>query len=109
MKSGKTAKRLLHYISSPKGELFPVPKGAEGPNATRSLTHPHKINGVSFNGGIGGENKQVSTVRIMDAVPPRGKSPAYPNGYVAYENARRQKVDPYTGKTVSNQKGHYEL
>lgn len=68
-----------------------------------------KNTGVSYTGGKGGTNGQVSTVRIMDPTPPRGKSPGYPNGYVKYENFGGQGVDPITGRTLPNAKSHFGL
>lgn len=42
----------------------------------------------------------------MSAAPPdtapKGSNPGYPGGYVKYENATGQAVNPATGKIVSN-------
>lgn len=53
-------------------------------------------------GGKGGENGQVATMRNMNA------NKSNPNGYVKYENANHQPVDPVSGKTVSNAAGHIQ-
>jgi hypothetical protein len=58
--------------------------------------------GVQFVGGNGGRglDQRVTGVRIMDPVV-SGKY-TYPEGYVTYENAAGQVVNPWSGKTVSN-------
>ena len=68
--------------------------------------------GVKFIGGKDGENGQVDTMRIMYPIPARGKYPAYPRGYIVYENREEptaQGVDPYTGRTLSNAEKHFSL
>ena len=58
--------------------------------------------GFRYIGGSGGHglDPRVSEVRIMDPVPSRGQSPGYTGGYVTYNNAVGQSVNPYTGRTV---------
>ena len=49
---------------------------------------------------------------MMNPTPARGNSPAYPNGYMKYENnaqPRAQGVDPYSGKTLPNSKSHFPI
>lgn len=48
-------------------------------------------------------------MRIMDPVPAKGNAPAYPNGYIKYENAQGQGVNPYTGKTGTKAETHLPL
>lgn len=48
-------------------------------------------------------------MRIMNPIPARGKYPAYPRGYIVYQNKGDQGVDPYTGKTLSNAEKHFSL
>jgi RHS repeat-associated protein len=95
------------FVVSPGGTAFPVPKGAAGP--TPVINPAGNQTGVAFTGGQGGQNGQVSTMRIMDPTPPRGGSPGYPNGYVTYQNQSRQAVDPYTGETVSRANAHFPI
>ena len=88
LKSGPSSKLSadLHspdFIVDAGGQAFPVPSGATGP--TPVINPAGKQTGVAFTGGTGGENGQVSTMRMMDATPPRGKSPGYPNGYIEYQ------------------------
>lgn len=49
-----------------------------------------------FSGGRGGHglDPRVTTVRIMDAAGKHRRR-------ISYENALGQKVDPYTGRTIS--------
>lgn len=95
------------FIVSPGGTAYPVPKGAEGPVAV--VNPGGRQTGTAFIGGAGGKNGQVSTIRIMDATPPKGSSPGYPNGYIKYENSAKQGVDPYSGKTIPNSQSHYPI
>ena len=98
------------FIVSSRGVAYPIPTKATGPvNVTNQSG---KVTGKAFVGGKGGVNGQVSTVRIMDPVPARGNSPAYPRGYIKYENSMKPKpqgVEPYTGKTIPNSKSHHPL
>jgi len=59
--------------------------------------------GFRYIGGSGGHglDARVSEVRIMDPVPPRGRSSGYTGGYVTYSNAVGQSVNRYTGRTVA--------
>jgi hypothetical protein len=54
-------------------------------------------------------NGQVDTIRLMDPTSPKGASPGYPKGYIKYENANGQGVDPYTGKTGSSADTHFPI
>lgn len=102
-----TAANAPDFVVSAKGTAFPVPKGATGPTPVTSPAG--KQTGAAFTGGKGGANGQVSTMRMMDPTPPRGASPGYPNGYIKYENASKQGVDSYSGKTLPNSQSHHEL
>ncbi|WP_341922299.1 Ig-like domain repeat protein [Polaromonas sp. YR568] len=94
-----------NYGVSSNGTVFPIPAGARGPIP---VTNPNgQVTGTAFTGGNGGANGQVCTVRFMNPTPPRGASPGYPNGYVKYENAAGQGVDPYSGKTLPNSQSHF--
>ena len=64
---------------------------------------------MQFTGGSGGANGQVATMRVMDPVPARGNAPAYPGGYIKYENASGQGVNPYTGRTGSRLEVHHPV
>lgn len=87
------------FVVTPEGETIAVPDGASGPSSTRA-------SGVEYQGGSGGKgmNDRVTGVRIMDANENQGPR-------VSYNNASGQKVDPVTGKTVSNShpKAHMPL
>ena len=51
-------------------------------------------------------------MRVMDAVPAKGKAPGYPKGYIKYENGaspKPQGVDPTSGKTLPNNQSHSHL
>jgi RHS repeat-associated protein len=101
------------FVVTPGGTAIPVPKGATGP--TPVINPQGKTTGSAYTGGAGGANGKVDGVRIMNPVPARGNSPAYPNGYVVYQskpNAPGQKpqaVDPVSGKTVSRDKAHIPI
>jgi RHS repeat-associated protein len=100
-----SAPKRPDFVVDSSGTAFPVPKGAEGPSP---VTNPAgKQTGVAYTGGNGGANGQVSTLRNMDPTPARGGSPGYPNGYVKYENAGKQGVDPYSGRTLPNSQSHF--
>ncbi|GAC1586162.1 MAG: hypothetical protein NVS3B8_00190 [Chitinophagaceae bacterium] len=95
------------FVVDSKGTAFPVPKGADGPSPV--INPAGKQTGVAFTGGNGGANGKVSTMRIMNATPARGNSPGYPNGYIKYENAGKQGVDIYSGKTLPNSTSHHPI
>jgi hypothetical protein len=95
------------FIVDGQGTAFPVPSGATGP--TPVINPAGNQTGVAFTGGSGGENGKVTTMRLMDPTPARGSSPGYSNGYIKYENATKQGVNPYTGKTVPNTQSHYPI
>lgn len=95
------------YVVSSNGTAFPVPSGASGP--TPVINPGGRQTGVAFTGGAGGSNGQVATMRMMDPTPARGNSPGYPAGYIKYENAGKQGVDPYSGKTLPNSKSHFPV
>ena len=96
-----------NFVVSPKGTTFPVPSGAVGPRAV--VNSSGEQTGVGFTGGVGGANAQVSTMRLMCPAPARGSSPGYPNGYIKYENAQGQGVDPYSGRTLPNSQSHFPV
>lgn len=52
--------------------------------------------------------KWLHTTRI-NPVPARGNAPAYTGGYIKYENASGQGVNPYTGQTGSRAEIHYPI
>jgi hypothetical protein len=95
------------FVVSPEGTAFPVPPGAEGPvpviNSSGNQT------GTAYEGGNGGANGQVDTIRIMNPTPPRGSSPGYPDGYIKYQNPSGQGVDPYSGQTLPNSQSHFPI
>ena len=99
------------FVVKPAGEAIPIPKGASGP--TPVVNKQGKTTGTAYTGGEGGHgmDPRVSDVRIMNPTPARGKSPGYPGGNVSYENAAGQKVNPTTGRTISNSdpKAHIPL
>lgn len=88
------------FIVDADGVAYPVPKDASGPLPVNNGQ------GFQYAGGKGGANGQVANLRIMDQKPATGNAPAYPNGYVKYENAQRQAVNGYTDKTLSRQEAH---
>lgn len=94
-----------NFIVTPGGDVFPVPSGAIGPSPV--INSYGRTTGQAYTGGNGGLNGQVAEMRIMDSVPARGNSPAYPNGYIKYENATGQGVNPYSGQTLSNSESHF--
>ncbi len=96
------------FIVDEAGQAFPVPAGATGPTPVRSPTSG-EVAGQAFTGGHGGANGQVTTMRLMDPTPAKGKSPGYPDGYVKYTNDRGQGVDPRTGKTGSHSDTHFPI
>jgi hypothetical protein len=105
--AAKAAPSGPNFVVDSGGQAFPVPAGATGP--TPVINPAGNQTGVAFTGGQGGANGQVSTMRIMDATPARGASPGYPNGYVKYENASGQGVNPYSGRTESNAQSHHPI
>ncbi|MGQ0555993.1 MAG: hypothetical protein ACT4PN_08640 [Nitrospiraceae bacterium] len=100
-------KQSADFIVSSSGTAFPVPKGAQGP--TPSVNPAGKQTGVAYTGGAGGENGQVTSMRVMNPTPPRGNNTGSPNGYVKYENQSGQGVNPYTGKTIPNTQSHFPI
>jgi hypothetical protein len=96
-----------NFVVSPNGTVFPVPPGAKGPVPV--INSAGNQTGVAYVGGSGGAKKNVDTIRIMDPTPARGSIPAYPKGYVKYENNQKQGVDPITGKTLSNKDSHFPV
>lgn len=94
-----------NFAVSPGGTVFPIPSGARGPVPV--VNPGGKVTGGAFTGGSGGSNGQVCNARFMDPTPARGSSPGYPNGYVKYENANGQGVDPYSGKTLPHSQAHF--
>jgi hypothetical protein len=95
------------FVVTRGGTAYPVPKGATGPVPV--VNPAGKTTGRAFTGGKGGANGQVDTIRLMDPTSPKGASPGYPNGYIKYENANGQGVDPYTGKTGSSADTHFPI
>lgn len=88
--------RGVDFLVAPKGDVIPVPKGAQGPLPTANKRG--KVTGFHFEGGSGGHglDPRVGTVRVMDATA------EYPNGYVVYMNKARQGLNPWTGQTIPN-------
>ncbi|ABY36843.1 hypothetical protein Caur_3660 [Chloroflexus aurantiacus J-10-fl] len=82
-------RRAPDFVVTPHGEAIPVPDGAVGPLSTRAP-------GFQYIGGSGGKglDQRVSAVRIMDANQRQGRR-------VVYMNERDQRVNPYTGRTIS--------
>ncbi len=108
--SGNYASYSPHFIVTPGGTAYPAPQGAVGPRPV--INQSGNITGAAFVGGNGGSNRQVTTMRIMNATQPKGNSPGYPDGYIRYTNSaspRPQGVDPVTGKTLPNTAGHYPI
>ena len=98
------------FVVTSKGVTIPIPKGATGP--TNVVNQQDRITGHYYSGGRDGANGQVSTVRIMNPTPARGRAPAYPDGYATYENGtgpNAQAVDPRTGQTVPPSQAHHSL
>ncbi|MCH5488879.1 MULTISPECIES: RHS repeat domain-containing protein [Pseudomonas] len=95
------------FLISPNGTVFPVPKGATGPSP--NVNRAGNITGSAFINGKGGDNGQVSALRLMNPTRPLGKNPGYKNGYIKYENRLDQGVDPYTGRTLSHSKSHFPI
>jgi len=100
----------VDFVVSPNGTSYPVPTGATGPVPV--INSAQRQTGVAFTGGSGGQNGRVFQMRIMFPTPARGNAPAYPNGNISYQNGpgpNGQNVNPYSGRTVSNQDGHYPI
>ena len=95
-----------NFVVAPDGTVYPVPKGATGPEPVYSRTSGERT-GSAFTGGT--VNGKVVNMRIMDARPAMGNAPAYPNGYISYNNTTNQGVDPYTGRTLPKAQSHYPL
>ncbi|MFL9583505.1 RHS repeat domain-containing protein [Stenotrophomonas sp. AB1(2024)] len=96
-----------NFVVSSNGTAFPVPSGSNGPSPV--MNPGGKQTGVAFTGGTGGTNGQVANMRMMDPTQAKGSSPGYPAGYIKYENAGKQGVDPYSGKTLPNSKSHFPV
>jgi hypothetical protein len=96
--SGAPAGVKTNFVVDTKGTAFPVPKNAAGPVPVSNPAG--KQTGVGYTGGQGGANGQVTTMRNMNP------NKSNPTGYVKYENAQGQPVNPNTGRTVSNAEGH---
>lgn len=97
------------FVVTPDGAAIPVPNGATGPVPVVNVGG--KTTGFAFTGGKGGTNGKVAIVRVMDPTPAKagGKIPAYPKGYVKYENSSGQGVDPQTGQTLPRNQSHKPL
>ncbi|MBA3962699.1 MAG: Hint domain-containing protein, partial [Chthoniobacterales bacterium] len=86
------------------GSAVSIPPGANGPVPV--INNSGIITGFSYQGGSGGLNGQVNTVRIMDPTD------INPNGYAVYENGvgpDAQAVNPLSGRTVGPEDAHYSL
>lgn len=105
--AAKGANKAPDFIVSPNGNAFPVPKGAQGPVPV--VNPGGKQTGVAYTGGTGGANGKVDTIRIMNPTPAKGASPGYPNGYIKYENASGQGVNPLSGRTIPNAESHFPV
>ncbi|WP_158752833.1 RHS repeat-associated core domain-containing protein [Dyella sp. S184] len=79
------------FVVTPDGTVYPVPRGASGPDPANSGK------GMQFQGGSGGNglDPKTSGFRFMD--PVTSGNYQYPNGYGSYNNANGQTVNPYTG------------
>ncbi|QRP64036.1 RHS repeat-associated core domain-containing protein [Rhodanobacter sp. FDAARGOS 1247] len=62
-----------NFVVSPNGTAFPIPEGAQGPKPV--INNSGNQTGISFTGGSGGSNGQVSTIRIMNPTPARVEVP----------------------------------
>jgi RHS repeat-associated protein len=89
------------FVVSPGGDAIVVPEGASGP--VPNINQGGTTTGFGYTGGSGGPglDPRVSNVRIMDPTLPNGPSPGYPAGYVNYQNALGQSVNPFTGQTIA--------
>ena len=92
-----------NFIVDAKGTAYPVPKDAKGPVLADNTK------GIKYIEGKGGNNGQVSTMRVMDPTPQKGSVQGYPNGYIKYENKLGQGVNPYSGKTGSKADTHFPI
>jgi RHS repeat-associated protein len=103
---------MSNFIVTPGGTAYPIPAGARGP-FPNIVPNSGRQSGVIFSGGSGGQNGQVAQLRIMPATQAKGNIPAYPNGYIVYQNngngGRPQAVNPYSGKTVPPAFAHYGI
>jgi len=95
------------FLVTPGGTAFPVPPGATGPVPV--LNQAGHRTGTAFTGGRGGANGQVDTVRMMHPTTARGRSPGYPHGYITYQNAGKQGVNPYTERTGPRDETHFPI
>src|SRR5262249_43575990 len=96
-----------HFIVTPGGTAFPVPQGAIGPVPV--LNQAGRRTGSALTRGGGGTNGQVATNRIMHPAAARGRRRGYPHVYIAYQNAGRQVVNPYTGRTGPRDENHLPI
>jgi RHS repeat-associated protein len=81
------------FAVSPNGTVFPIPNGATpGPL-------PSGKPGIWYGNGAGGNglNSRVTDFSIRDGNAAQGTSTR-----ASYYNASGQKVDPFTGRTISN-------
>jgi RHS repeat-associated protein len=92
-----------NFLVDSKGTAYPVPEGSVGPVPVNSGK------GIQFVEGKGGANGQVANMRVMDATPPKGNAPGYPEGYIKYTNVQGQGVNPYTGQTGSKANTHFPI
>ena len=46
---------------------------------------------------------------MMHPTTARGRSPGYPHGYITYQNAGKQGVNPYTGQTGPRDETHFPI
>ena len=95
------------FLVTPGGTAFPVPQGATGPVPV--LNRTGNRTGTAFTGGRGGANGQVDTIRVMQPTAARGRSPGYPHGYITYQNAGKQGVNPSTGRTGPRDATHFPI
>src|SRR5213593_1545794 len=98
---------IPHFIVTPGGTAFPVPQGATGPIPV--LNEAGNRTGTACRGGSWGATGQVATIRIMNPPAARGRSPGYPYGYITYQNAGKQGVNPYTGRTGPRDDTHFSI
>jgi hypothetical protein len=92
-----------HMIQGPGGEVLPlVPENAIG-----NVVNNGK--GLMFDipAGTEGLDPRVVGVRVMDPVDSGPYQ--YPNGYVVYQNAAGQAVNPVTGNTVGRSDPYWHI
>ncbi|OYD71380.1 putative T7SS-secreted protein [Rhodococcus sp. OK302] len=102
------------YVHNPTGWIDPFgltpcqPESVQGPNGEKlPVVAPGTTGSPTWNGkgieypvapGTPGLDHRVVSVRVMDPVSNRVAD--YPNGYVVYQNAGGQTVNPVTGRTT---------